>query len=97
MTDASALLSKAQAFATMGLGQTAQPLWAAAAALQERIAPLLDADGEAREAAVYRLTAASCYEKAGDRSRAANLYQAALATIDRSWSTPSTRIMTKRT
>jgi hypothetical protein len=79
MTEASALVSKAQAFATMGMGQTAQPLWASAAALQERIAPLLDADGEAREAAVYRLSAASCYEKAGDRSRATNLYQAALA------------------
>jgi hypothetical protein len=79
MTEASAQLSKAQAFATMGMGQTAQPLWASAAALQERIAPLLDADGDAREAAVYRMSAASCYEKSGDRSRAANLYQAALA------------------
>ncbi len=63
----------------MALGQTAQPLWAAAAALQERIAPLLDAEGEAREAAVYRMSAASCYEKAGDLIRATNLYQAALA------------------
>jgi hypothetical protein len=63
----------------MGMGQTAQPLWASAAALQERIAPLLDADGDAREAAVYRMSAASCYEKAGDPSRAANLYQSALA------------------
>ena len=41
--------------------------------------PLLDADGEALEADVYRMSAASCYEKAGDLSRAANLYQAALA------------------
>ena len=49
------------------------------AALQERIAPLLDADGQAREAAVYRMSAALRYEKAGDRSRATNLYQAALA------------------
>jgi hypothetical protein len=79
MAESSAVLSKAQALATMGLGQTAQPLWASAASLQERIAPLLDADGEAREAAVYRMSAASCYEKAGDPSRAANLYQAALA------------------
>jgi hypothetical protein len=79
MAEASAVLSKAQALTTMGMGQTAQPLWASAAALQERIAPLLDADGEAREAAVYRMSAASCYEKADDPSRAANLYQAALA------------------
>jgi hypothetical protein len=79
MTEASAVLSKAHAFATMGMGETAQPLWASAAALQERIAPLLDADGEALEAAVYRMSAASSYEKAGDPSRAVNLYQAALA------------------
>ena len=79
MVEVSAILSKAQAFATMGMPQTAQPLWASAAALQERIAPLLDADGEALEAAVYRMSTASCYEKAGDRSRAANLCQAALA------------------
>ncbi|HZU35161.1 MAG TPA: hypothetical protein VFA18_04590 [Gemmataceae bacterium] len=79
MAEASAVLSKAQAFATMGMGQTAQPLWASAAALQERVAPLLDATGDAREAAVYRMSAASCYEKAGDLSGATNLYQAALA------------------
>ncbi len=79
MAESSAALSKAQALTTMGMGQTAQPLWASAAALQERAAPLLDADGNALEAAVYRMSAASCYEKAGDLSRAANLYQAALA------------------
>jgi hypothetical protein len=79
MAESSAVLSKAQALTTMGLGQTAQPLWASAAALQERIAPLLDADRDALEAAVYRMSAASCYDKAGDPSRAANLYQAALA------------------
>jgi hypothetical protein len=79
MVESSAVLSKAQALTTMGMGQTAQPLWASAASLQERIAPLLDADGEALEAAVHRMSAASCYEKSGDPSRAVNLYQAALA------------------
>ena len=79
MAESSAVLSKAQALTTMGMGQTAQPLWASAAALQERIAPLLDADGDALEAGVHRMSAASCYEKAGDPSRAVNLYQAALA------------------
>jgi hypothetical protein len=79
MAESSAVLSKAQALTAMGLGETAQSLWASAASLQERIAPLLDADGEALEAAVHRMSAASCYEKAGDPSRAANLYQAALA------------------
>jgi hypothetical protein len=31
------------------------------------------------EAAVHRISAASCYQKAGDPSRATNLYRAALA------------------
>jgi hypothetical protein len=79
MAESSAVLSKAHALTTMGMGQTAQPLWASAAALQEQIAPLLDADGDALEAAVHRMSAASCYEKAGEPSRAVNLYQAALA------------------
>lgn len=79
MAEASFVLSKAQAFQAMGMGETAQALWLSAASLQERIAPLLDADGETLEAAVYRMSAASCYEKAGDFSRAVNLYQAALA------------------
>jgi hypothetical protein len=79
MAESSFVLSKAQAFQAMGLGDAAQTLWQSAASLQERIAPLLDADGESLEAAVYRMSAASCYEKAGDPSRAVNLYQAALA------------------
>jgi hypothetical protein len=78
LAEKSAVLSKAQALTTMGMAQTPQPLWAAAA-LEERIAPLLDAQGDDLEAAVHRISAASCYEKAGDPSRAANLYRAALA------------------
>jgi hypothetical protein len=79
MAEKSGVLSKAQALTTMGMGQTAQPLWALAASLEERIAPLLDAAGDELEAAVHRISAASCYEKAGDPSRATNLYRAALA------------------
>jgi hypothetical protein len=79
MAEASFVLSKAHAFQTMGMGESAQTLWLSAASLQERIAPLLDADGESLEAAVYRMSAASCYEKADELSRAVNLYQAALA------------------
>ena len=79
MADKSFVLSKAQAFETMGMGEMAQTLWASAASLEERIAPLLDIAGQALEAAVHRISAASCYDKAGDPSRAVNLYQAALA------------------
>jgi hypothetical protein len=40
---------------------------------------LLDVLGRNLEAAASRISAASCYQKAGDLSRAVNLYQAALA------------------
>jgi len=79
LTEKSTVLSKAQALATMGLSATAQPLWAAAASFEERIAALLDAHGDEREAAVHRVSAASCFQQAGDPSRATNLYRAALA------------------
>jgi hypothetical protein len=79
MAKKSAVLSKAQALTTMGLPETAQPLWASAAVYEERIASLLDAHEESLEAAVHRISAASCYQKAGDPSRAASLYRAALA------------------
>ena len=75
----SALLSKAHALAEVGMSETAQPLWMAAASHEERLAPLLEALGRDMEAAVHRISAASCYQKAGDFSRAANLYRAALA------------------
>jgi hypothetical protein len=79
LAEKSGILSQAQALTTMGMQQSAQALWASAAALEERIAPLLDASGDDLEAAVHRISAASCYEKAGDPSRATNLYRAALA------------------
>src|SRR5258708_2776635 len=63
-------LSRAQAFATMGLTETAGPLWATAAAHEERLAPLLDGLGHELDAAVHRISAASCYVKAGDFTRA---------------------------
>jgi hypothetical protein len=80
MAQKSVVLSKAQAFNTMGMmGETAQALWATAASYEEQIASLLDANGEELEAAVHRISAASCYKKAGNPSRATNLYRAALA------------------
>ena len=79
MAAKTAILMKARTFADMGMADTAQPLWTAAASYEERIAPLLDALGRNLEAAASRISAASCYEKGGDLSRAANLYQAALA------------------
>ena len=79
MAEKTGILTKAQTLTTMGLPETAQPLWASAASYEERIASLLDAHGERLEASVHRISAASCYQKAGDPSRATNLYRAALA------------------
>jgi len=79
MAEKSRLLSKAQAFADMGLEETARPVWSCAASYEGRIAPLLDVIGRDAEAALHRVSAAACFAKSGDLSRAANLYRAALA------------------
>ena len=79
MAEKTKVLSQARAFAQMGLAQTAQPLWQMAGSLEERIAPRLDAIGRTREAALHRISAATCYRNAGELSQATNLFQAALA------------------
>ncbi|MDE0637134.1 MAG: hypothetical protein OXI43_14950 [Candidatus Poribacteria bacterium] len=79
MNQKSEILSKAQALWEVGMTETAQPLWLSAANYEEHIAPILDALGRELEGAVHRISAASCYEKAGDPSKAVNLYRAALA------------------
>jgi hypothetical protein len=79
MASKTATLLKARTYADMGMAETAQPIWTAAASCEERIAPLLDALGRNLEAAASRISAASCYRKGGDLSRAVNLFQAALA------------------
>lgn len=72
-------LSKAQAFSEIGLVDTAQPLFLSAAAHEERIAVLFEIDGQELEAALHRISAASCYAKADHLSQAINLYRAALS------------------
>ena len=72
-------LSKAQALAEIGMKETAQPLFLAAASLEERISALLDIEGRELEAAVHRISAASNYKQAGHLSHAVNLYRAALS------------------
>ena len=79
LTAKSKVLSQAVSFSGMGMAETAKPLWQRAASYEETIAPLLDAIDHAVEAASHRASAATCHEKCGDWSRAANLYQAALA------------------
>jgi hypothetical protein len=79
MASKTAILFKARTYAEMGLTEIALPMWAVAASYEERIAPLMGALGRHREAALHCVSAASCYEKSGELSRATNLYQAALA------------------
>jgi hypothetical protein len=79
MASKTAILMKARTYADMGMAETAQPIWTAAASYEERIAPPLDSLGRNLEAAASRISAASCYEKGCDLTRAANLYQVALA------------------
>ena len=79
MNQKSEILSKAQALWEVGMTETAQSLWLSAANYEEHIAPMLDALGRELEGAIHRISAASCYEKAGDPSRAVNLYRAALS------------------
>jgi hypothetical protein len=79
MAEKSRVLSQAQTFAEMGLEETARPLWSSAASYEERIAPLLETIGRDAEAALHRVSAATCFERCLEWSRAANLYRAALA------------------
>jgi hypothetical protein len=79
MSEKTAILSKAHALEAMGLPEITKALWEAAASCEERLAPLLDTLGREEEAAVHRISAASCSRRAGDASRAVNLFRAALA------------------
>ena len=79
MSQKSEILSKAQALSEIGMPETAKSLWLSAAYYEEHIAPMLDLHGRELEAAVHRISAASCYEKGGDIERAVNLYRAALS------------------
>jgi hypothetical protein len=79
MEEKTYLLTKAQALRDVGMEELARPLWLEIAGREEQIAPLLAAMGRKREAAVHRISAASCYARVDDYARAANLYQAALA------------------
>ena len=79
LANKSRILSQAQVFEDMGMTETAQPLWLAAASCEEQLAPLMENAGHASEAALHRLSAASCYAKAGHLSQVINFCRAALS------------------
>ncbi len=79
LDEASWLLSHAQALADYGRQEEAAAEWARAANAEEQVACLLEADGQEQEAAIHRVSAASCHEKLGQLSRAVTLLRAALS------------------
>jgi len=78
LDEASWLLSHAQALGDYGRHEEAAAEMARAAGCEEQVACLLDADGQELEAAIHRVSAASCFEKLGQYTRAVTLLRAAL-------------------
>lgn len=79
MAETSGLIMKARALVAMGMPELARSAWSAAASGEEQVAPRLETLDREQEAAVHRISAASCYEHAGELAKAINLYRAALA------------------
>jgi hypothetical protein len=77
--EASWLLSHAQALGDYGRQEEEAAELARAASCEEQVACLLDADGQELEAAIHRVSAASCYEKLRQYARAVTLLRAALS------------------
>jgi hypothetical protein len=79
MAETSGLIMKARALVAMGMPELALTAWLAAASGEEQVAPRLETIDRDQEAAVHRISAASCYQHAGELAKAINLYRAALA------------------
>jgi hypothetical protein len=79
MAETSSFILKARALAALGMPELASSAWLAAASGEEQVAPRLETLDRDQEAAVHRISAASCYQNAGERAKAINLYRAALA------------------
>jgi hypothetical protein len=79
LDEASWLLSHAQALSDYGRPAEAAEELRRAATAEEQVACLLDADRQELEAAIQRVSAASCYEKRGQYTQAVTLLRAALA------------------
>src|SRR5580704_9961911 len=79
MAETSGIIMKARALVAMGMPELALTAWLAAAVGEEQVAPRLETLDREQEAAVHRISAASCYQHAGELAKAINLYRAALA------------------
>jgi hypothetical protein len=79
LAEASRLLSHAQALADFGRSDEAAVELARAATREEEVACLLEAAGQEQEAAIHRVSAASCLEQLGQPAHAVTLLRAALS------------------
>jgi hypothetical protein len=79
MAETSGLILQARALVALGMPELASSAWLQAAAGEEQVAPRLEMLDRNQEAAAHRLSAASCYEHAGELAKAINLYRAAQA------------------
>ncbi|HPM84186.1 MAG TPA: hypothetical protein PLF81_25960 [Candidatus Anammoximicrobium sp.] len=79
LNEASWLLSHAEALSDYGRVEEAAGEWARAANCEEAVACLLDAAQRGQEAAVHRVSGASCYARLGEPARAVTLLRAALS------------------
>jgi hypothetical protein len=79
MSETSGLIMKARALVAMGMPELSLTAWLAAASGEEEVAPRLETIDRGQEAAVHRISAASCYQHAGEMAKAINMYRAALA------------------
>lgn len=77
--EASWLISHAQALGDYGRHEEEAAERLRAGLAEEQVASLLEADGQDLEAAIHRVSAASCYEKLGQYARAVTLLIAALS------------------
>jgi hypothetical protein len=79
LDEGSWLMSHAQALADYGRADEAAVEWARAAKCEEEVACLLEADGQELEAAIHRVSAASCHDQLGQFTRGVTLLRAALS------------------
>lgn len=79
LRDASWHVSHAMDLAVVATKKEIDPLWRLAAAKEEHAALVLEAEGRNLEAAVHRISAASCHEVVEEYDRALSLLHAALS------------------
>ena len=79
MAETSGIILKARTLVALGMSELALSAWLVAASAEEQVAPRLETLDREQEAAVHRISAASCYQHAGELAKAINLYRAALA------------------